>query len=376
MKPPDPIHVVLLPALAEEPAVRLAVAGDGRVLSRELLGIGSGPSQVPERGPFTVVLVPGTDAPARWLQPTAFSDAQARAAARAQAGEELAAVDAIHVAVGHAAAPAEPRPVVAVAEAAMEDWLARVQALGVRADRMVPDHLALSAPDDPEGWVAVIREGHCLARSARRSFRVEAELAATIIGDATAPIREPETVEALLAKGALAAPLDLLQGPYAAADGRPTGWRAWRRAAVLAGALAVSVPLLWTVEAAGHLLAARKLESDAEARVMKALPGPGADADPVLAARAGLARNRARDDFPIAFRALASGMQELDGAAIERVTWQAGSPLRALVQHSDAAQLDALGNHASSHGLTLVAAGTRRVDGRLHSEVDLIESAP
>lgn len=377
MKPLDPVHVVLLPATAEAPAIRLAVAADGRLLSRDLLAAGGPQAPADKPGPRVVVVVPGTDAPARWLQLPAFSQAQARAAALALARDEVAAGDATHVAVGPAADSQAPRPVVTVAEAAMEAWIARVAALGLRADAMVPDHLVLPRPDDPEGAVVAVLEGDWLVHTAARSFRIEADLAATVLGEATpVPVTGAAEVEALLARGALDAPLNLLQGPYAAADERPGGLRAWRRAAALAAVLLASVPLLWALETVSHVLSARSLEAESAVRVAQALPDTPPDADAVMTVRATLARVSAREDFPRAFSALSGGVQQLEGAAINRVSWQAGAPLRAAIIHDAAGQLEPLGSYVVGHGLALVTAGTQRADGRLLSEVDLQEAAP
>lgn len=374
MNPCDSIHVVLLPTAIDAPVIRLAVAGDGRVLARDTLPPGTPQAAAGQPPGRTVVVVPGTEAPVRWLTLPAFSHVQARAAALAMARDELAAAGPTHVAVGAAADPQVPRPVAAVAEATMDAWLARVEALGLRADAIVPDHLALPAPADETGAVVVARDGDWLVRTASGAFRVEAELAATVLGAAApAPLTGAGAVESLLARGALEAPLDLLQGPYAATDERPTGPRAWRRAAVLAAVLAASVPLLWVVEAGGHLLAARSLQADIAARTAQALPGAGED--PVHGVRAAVARVRAREDFPRAFAALSGGVQQLDGAAIDSVSWQAGAPLRAVVIHDAAAQLESLASHVGGHGMALVTVGTQRADGRLHSEIDLVEES-
>lgn len=377
MKPHDPVHVVLLPARADAPAARLVVASDGSVLSRDVLAA-DGP-QLPADAPRprVVVVVPGTQAPARWLQLPAWSQAQARAAALELAGDELAAGDAAHVAVGAAADPEAPRPVVAVAEATMQAWLAQASALGLRPDAMVPDHLALPAPDDPESAQVATLDGDWIVRTASRAFRVEADLAATVLGDtAVEPVTGADAVQALLARGALDAPVDLLQGPYAPTDERPTGLRAWRRAAVLAALLVASVPLACGVEAIAHVLAARSLESDAAQRVARALPGAPADADPAASVRTALATVRAREDFPRAFAALSGGVQQLEGAAIDRISWQAGAPLRAVVLHDNAGQLETLDGFAAGHGLAVATAGTQRADGRLRSEIDLVEQTP
>lgn len=375
-----PTHVVLLPATAGAPATRLSVDADGNVLARELLPAQQPPPTAPTTrpAPWLVLVVPGTEAPAHWLEIQARGDAQARTEAAALLRDALAADPAdTHVALAAAGEAGTPRAVVTVEHAALDAWLVRAAAFGLHPDAALPDHLALPPPGDPDQATVALRDGDWLARTATRSFRAEAALAKMVLGDrAHAPIREPAAVEALLARGAASAPLNLLQGRYATAGQRSSGPRAWRRAALLATLLLASVPLLWTAEAIRHLLAARGLEAAATEMVTTALPATPATAEPLAAARAALARARAHDGFPRAFGALAEGVEQLDGAAIERLSWQAGGPLRATVVHHDPGQLEALAATAAGSDVVLAAAGTRRADGRLLSEVELMEGGP
>ena len=380
MNPHDPpTHVVLLPTVAGAPALRLTVAGDGQVLARDLLDPQDArPAPATKQQPRLVLVVPGTHAPAQWLELPARSPAQARAAARTLLQDRLAADGAdTHLAVASTGDPATPRAVVAVSDAAMGGWLAQASALGLCPDAVLPDHLALPPPRDPNAATVVVRDGDWLVRTTTQSFRVEAPLAAMVLGGvAHAPVTDPDATGALIARGALATPLDLLQDRYAPKDARPAGSRAWHRAALLAALLLGSVPLLWTAETIRHLLSAHDLEARATDLVAAALPAAPADAEPLDAARTALARARAHEAFPRAFGTLAAGVQQLEGAAIEHVSWQAGAPLRATVMHESPGQLDTLAADAAGGGLELIAAGTRRADGHLLSEVDLLEQTP
>ncbi|MGY0561431.1 type II secretion system protein GspL [Luteimonas sp. A277] len=375
MNPPErTTRVVLLPSTVTAPAPCLTVGPDGQVLSRELLAAGdsqSAPASMPRSR--VVLVVPGTDAPAQWLTVPAHSPAQVRAAARAQLQGQLAADRSqTHLAIALSSQPDSPRAVVAVNSAVMDDWLARAAALGLRPDAVLPDHLALPPPRDPDEATVAICNGDWLVRTATRSFRTEAPLAAMILGERPhAPPVDTAALEGLLARGALSAPLDLLQDRYAREDANVTGTRAWRRAAVLAAVLLASLPLLWAAETARHLLSARTLEAHSASLVAAALPTAPAGLAPLAAARSALARAHAHDGFPRAFGTLSAGLQRLEGAAIERLAWQAGAPLHATVVHQTPEELEILAGVATEGGMEVTSAGTRRADGRLHSGIEL-----
>ncbi len=373
----EPACVVILPVTAETPAARLVIAADGAVISRDLLHAGDPPAAMDTPAQRVVVVVPGTAAPARWLQLSAYTPAQARGAARAQVTEELAAGDTIHVAVGTTPDPHTPCPVVTVSDQAMQGWLAQVAALGLYPDVLVPDHLLLPLPDDSAPPVVVACAGDWLVRTGTRSFRLEADLAAAVLGEAT-PLNVPggDSVEALLARGAREAPVNLLQGAYAPATATPTGPRAWRRTAVLASLLLASIPLIWAAETVHHLFSAQRETSLTSQAIEAALPGATAGGNPVEIVRTALSHARARDAFPHAFSTLAAGIRELDGVALERISWQAGAPLQASVMHRTPHQLDALASAAARRGLQLAPLETRPAGDGLSSSVELMEAQP
>lgn len=370
-------HVVLLGNAADAPALRLAVDADGAILSRErLVPAAPCPAGPTARGRRTVVVVPGSEAPAEWLEIPANGGAPARAAARAMLRERLARdADAVHIALA-ADRGAGTACAVAVEAGAMDRWLGHAAALGLCPDALLPDHVALPPPDG-EAAVVAVRDGDWLVRTAGRSFRAEPALAGLVLeGRARETVVDAADVEAMLARGAASASLNLLQDRYAPAGASRSGPRAWRRAVLLAALALASVPLLWAAEAVRHVVSARALEAGTADMVAAALPATVRGHAPVDAVRAAVARSQAHDAFPRAFGALAAGVGQSADSAIERLSWQAGAPLRASVLHRQPEATVALEAAAAASGLQLAVAGTRQADGGLATEVELVEAAP
>ncbi|MEZ0470489.1 type II secretion system protein GspL [Luteimonas salinilitoris] len=372
-------YIVLLPQDPDTPALRLSVGEDGRVLARERLRAGDTAAQPAAAAQAqTVLVVPGTQAPALWLELPARNPVQALAAARALVAERLAGSgETLHIAIAAAVGDDAPRPVVAVERALMTHWLERAAALGITVDALVPDHLALPAPED-DGVVVVADGDERIVRGPRLAFRSEAALAALVLeGRPQQVIETVPQAEALLASGARQPAIDLLQYDFARTPAQPRGARAWRRAAVLAAVLALSPLLLWGAEALRYTLAARALEAQAAAKVDAALPGRAPTQPPLAAARAALRQAQARDGFAHAASALFAAVPRIEGARLERLSYGEDGALRATLSHAQADELDVLRDALAGAGLALQPAGTRRADGRLHSELDILpEPAP
>ncbi|WP_407352265.1 type II secretion system protein GspL [Luteimonas sp. R10] len=373
-------YIVLLPQDPGAPALRLSVGDDGRVLARERLHAGETAARQAAAAPArTVLVVPGTQAPALWLELPARNPVQALAAARALVAERLAGSgDTLHIAIAAAADEDDaPRPVVAVERALMTHWLERAAALGLTVDALVPDHLALPTPED-DGVLVVADGDECIVRGARLAFRGEAALAAVVLeGRPQQVVEAGPQAEALLAAGARQPAIDLLQYDFARTPAQPRGARAWRRAAVLAALLALSPLLLWGAEALRYTLAARALETQAAAKVDAALPGRAPTQPPLAAARAALRQAQARDGFAHAASALFAAVPRIEGAQLDRLSYGEDDALRATLSHARADELDVLRDALADAGLALQPAGTRRADGRLHSELDILpEPAP
>ena len=107
----DPVtDVVWLASTPGAAAVRLRVDARGHILQRDILEAASPAASA--TAVRTILLVPGTVAPAQWLELPAGSIAQARAAARIQLRERVAGdMGAVHVAVARMQ-DAGPAPVV------------------------------------------------------------------------------------------------------------------------------------------------------------------------------------------------------------------------------------------------------------------------
>ncbi|NZA26598.1 hypothetical protein H0E84_09390 [Luteimonas sp. SJ-92] len=373
-------YIVLLPQNPDAPALRLSVGDDGRVVARERLRSGDTAAPQPAAaGPTrTVLVVPGTQAPALWLELPARNPVQALAAARALIAERLAgSSEALHIAIAAAAGDDAPRPVVAVERTLMTYWLGRAAELGIIVDAMVPDHLALPAPDD-DGVVVVVDGDERIVRGPRLAFRSEAALAALVLEEwAQQVVEAGPQAEALLAAGARQPAIDLLQYDFARTPAQPRGARAWRRAAVLAALLALSPLLLWSADALRHTLAARALEAQVAVAVDAALPGRAPAQPPLAAARAALRQAQARDGFAHAATALFAAVPRVEGAQLDRLFYGEDGTLRVTLSHARADELDVLRDALAGGGLALQPAGTRRTDGRLHSELEILpEPAP
>lgn len=361
-------HLLWLAPDPAAPATRLVVDDDGRIVARDLRR--EGDAAATASNVRTVLVVPGTAAPAMWLPLPARNPVQALAAARALAGDRLASGHRdVHIALGPPGDGEAERLVVAVDPDAMRDWLAHAARLGVKPDAVLPDHLALPVPED--GGVRIFVDGDdWIVRGPRHAFRAEADLAARIV-DGLPQHRSPlrEEAEALMARGALQPAIDLLQGAFARRDAPAQGLRAWRRAAVLAAALLLSPLLLWTADAVRHVLAARALEARAAAKIDAALPARDRSQPALEAMRAQVAQLRARDAFTGSASALFAAMAQVGGIQLEALSYGPDGVLRGTLVHADAGAAERVRERIAATGRIAESAGSRRADRRVYSEI-------
>ncbi|HET7371442.1 MAG TPA: type II secretion system protein GspL [Gammaproteobacteria bacterium] len=184
-------------------------------------------------------------------------------------------IDQLHFAAGTADASGV-RPVAVVRRSAMDAWLGRLSATGLRADVLVPDMLLL--PTAADQWHVAVEGSNVLVRTGPMAgFVGDKTLANTVVplklaqldeadrpefiviqaadsadpdvtalaaacaeaGAETPEVEElPAGTAASLAGAGLpaAANFNLLQGPYRPRRDWEKRWRRWRMAAVLAGA--------------------------------------------------------------------------------------------------------------------------------------------
>lgn len=183
------------------------------------------------------VLVPGADATTHSVAlPKDASERRAIAAA-AFALEDALAVDPgeLHFALGPAGT--EVRTVTLACRTAMSAWMARLAALGVKADILAPDYMVVA--DTP-----VIHEGLVLARTRDGGFAAEPDLAALVLENTSLRLPSMSTTELLTcayAKLLHGAPVNLLQGAYAPKRDWSRVLSPWRRVGALAAGVAIAV---------------------------------------------------------------------------------------------------------------------------------------
>lgn len=253
-------------------------------------------------GPTVGVVVPGQEVLVTRVSVPGARGRQLRQAVPYALEERLAAdVETLHFALGRTG-PDGVTPVAVVARRAMQGWLERLAEAGLRAERMVPDSLALPAVEG--GWHLLSEpEGAVLRPGPERGLTVEpAELPVVLArlreeaGDdapATLEVHDcgggtaageladedgPEVRVHGCAAGALAvlapdaAPFDLLQGEFDQREQRVRRWRQWRpAAALLAGVLVLQTAL--AVDEYRRLNAEREaLDAAVEAVFREAFP--------------------------------------------------------------------------------------------------------
>ena len=355
-------HVLILSADPTQSSRLLAVDADGRVLTRSAVDDAAPPAW--PLAPVTV-LVPGTHASSFWLDLPTRHPAQARAVARLQMVDRLAgAIDATHLAV----APAGPGQllVVAVEHAVMDAWRARFERLALRPACVLPDFFALPGAD---GIHVVEDAGDWIARGPGLAFRAEAGLGALVLaGKPFERIAEVDA-DALLAVGAAHPVIDLLQGDYAMVVERPTGWRAWRRAAVLAAVFLLSPLVLLGIEAVRANGQAGQLEARADALARTALPGIERGVPARTQLQRALARRIAAERLPHLAAALAASVPAMPGAQVESFEVGEDGLARITLAHPDAADLNPLRASIEALGYSVILGDARRLDGQVTTEL-------
>lgn len=371
-----PLQLLLLPERTGAAAVRLQVDTEGRILAREVVTTDGAPAVAAGHDAARQVLaVPGADCLALWLRLPARNPVQALAAARVLVEDHVAApAGALHLAIAAPPTADEGRLVVAVEPARMQGWLDRGAALGMTPDIVVPMPLLLPAPDTIDGADEVMVVGsfddQSLVRGAQLAFAGEPELAAHIVGERTVRELDAAATEAALAAGALSPPIDLLQYDFARTAPRREGWPAWRRAAILAGVLAVSPLALLAAQVAQYELSAHDLQAQVRAQARTALPQLADDADPLPAIRERLSVLQAGDRFGHTVGALLSAVASADGAELDALAYAEGGVQATLVVDAPAT-LERIRGSLAAAGLEMTATGSQGAGGRLRHDITI-----
>lgn len=290
------LRVLLLSTDASSPSRCLHVDAAGRVLgSVEVTPTQPLPPTFGTDATRNLVVVPGTGVRALWLDLPAHNPVQALAAARLLLEEHIAGPrESLHIAIA-TGQQAGARLVTVVERASLLEWRQRAATLGVVADAMVPDHLALAADDgmdvdaragDRPRIIVCSIDGRWIVRGSALAFTAEAGLAQQVLGERHYQlIDDCAQVDALMALGSGQVPIDLLQYEFARKDTVRSEGPSRRRLALLALALLLSPVVLLVAESVRYEMAERALLRQAGA-IAAPLVYAGGDGDPVAALRA------------------------------------------------------------------------------------------
>lgn len=356
--------LLVSPDIAADPEW-LRIDADGRVLER-------GHASSLPAGSRGLLVVPGAAARTTWVEETAHSPAQARAVAMATLQGDAATASAadLHVAV---APDDDGWMTVAVASAQMHEWLERAAGLGFGVDALMPDYLLLPAGNEAGDGIQVLDLGDAwLVRGRRLAFGAEPELAALVVGDQPLQRHGASQRDAMFARGALAAPIDLLQGSFALDTG--SSHRASpRRMLVLSAVLMLSPLLLLAAEALRYHWTASQALADAVKIARTMVPNADA-ASPAAATGNVLARLRHGDIFNRQLGAVFAAASAVPGVQVEALQHD-GNRLKVTLSHPDATALDAVVAALASRAIAATAGtGIPGADG-IRTELDLGDGA-
>lgn len=358
--------LILLPPLATSPALRLAVDGQGAIVSREALaadGAGSGALRP------CVLAVPAADVGLHRLRLRASSSAQAVAAAARLVEARLAVPHAsLHVAVSEANDD-DDRWVAVVDPARMKAWLDHATRLGYLPTAVVPDCLLLATPTAGT-WRVCRDEATWRVRGEATAFSAEPALAQAVMdaqGAAEATIHW--ATEAELAAGAVAGALtiDLMQQGFSRHAAAPTGWAAWRTAALLALLVLALIPLGFAAQALRHAMAVRAIHASAEEQLVATAELPASTGTPFARANGALAQARARDAFGITSGALFEALAALPGAGVSGLEFGEDGLLAATIDHDQPGDVEQLTSRLAERGVSASLDATQPSGGRLRT---------
>jgi general secretion pathway protein L len=366
--------LLLLPPLAQSPALRLVVDRTGAIVSRQSLAADALPATASEP---CVLAVPAADVALHRLRLRANSPAQAVAAAARLVEDRLAVPHAtLHVAVSEANDQDE-RWVAVVDPARMKAWLERAARHGLRPTAVVPDCLLLAAPE-PGGWRVLETDAAWQVRGETMAFSAEPDLARAVLdGQGATDATVHAASEADLACGAVVGPpaIDLLQQAFSLRAAAPTGWAAWRSVGVLAAVVLALLPLGFAAQALRHGWAVQSIQDRATSQLQATAAVPGAEGAPFQRANAALAAARSRDAFAITTGALFESLAQVPGAGVSVLDFGEDSVLAVTLDHDQANDLERLTAGLAERGVSAALDTTQASDGRLRSTL-LLGVAP
>lgn len=362
-----PTRLILIPTLTGQPAPYMIVAPDGGVLLRGVLTLDAVERPEPMR---TVAICPGADVSVRWLDLPAGGAAQLRAAAAWRLREDLAATpDRVATVVGPPAGPDQPRLVAVVSQSLLQAWTDYLEALGVRAEILVPDMLTLAEPEDEATVLAVTFGENVALRGRRFAVTVQPDLVDLVAGDRrVVAVQDARVVERALAAAALSPAINLLDTGARDRTGARVGWK---RAAGLAAAVLVSPLLLTAAAAARDDMAAGRLEAEAITAIAAAAPDLAREPDPVVALRRRAETAPPPGGLTAAAAALFTAVEAVDGAELDMLAAGPDAGVKATVSHPAYSDMEPITRRMAEAGMAVTETATLDDAGRVVSDISI-----
>ena len=362
-----PTRLILIPALAGQPAPYMIVAADGGVLDRGVLHLDAVERPEPMR---TVAICPGADVSVRWLDLPPGGGAQLRAAAAWRLRDELAATpDRVATVVGPPTGADQPRLVAVVGLGLLQAWTDYLEAVGVRADVITPDMLTLAEPDEDDVVMAVSFADTMALRGRRFAVTVQPDLVDLVAGGRRLVAIEDRTVvERALARAAISPAINLLDSGV---RDRAASRLGWRRAAGLAAALAVSPLLLTAAAAARDGMAAQRLEAEAVAAIAAVAPDLAGQPDPAAALRRRAAAAPPPGGLTAAAAALFTAVEGVEGVELDALFASPDGGMKATLSHPAYSDMQEVGRRMADAGLAVTENATLDDGGRVVSDISI-----
>lgn len=354
------LSLLILPAEPDEPAQLLQDLGLS--VTRRTLAPGE-----PLEGVGPVILVaPGQDVVARWMDLPLGSAAQARSAAAFRLEDEVAlGGDDLHIAVG--GADDAGRTLVAwTAREKLQGWLDTAQAHGVKADAAIPDYLLL--PEDDDGVLVVGQLGRRLAlREPGKALSADPDLAALLFEDREHRYIAGKDLDIQLIAGARSPAINLLQGRFAVrSSGEQKGVK---RLAILAVAAVLSPLLLLVVQIAHDQWTASALERRAAKLAVSLVPQASRYEDAAGYAVTRLAAGQSGQGFGELAASYLSMVEAVPGVTLDTLVYGEEGAIRSTIGYANYSDMDQLRLGAKRLGLELTEQSTASEGGRISSDL-------
>ncbi len=351
----------------------LLLGPGGELLARETLHV-LPEADIPRIGPATAeriwAIVPGTGIRVLWLPMSVRNPVQAQAAARLLAADELAEpVDRLHIAIGTDGLAPE-RLVTVTAPERMHGWLGQMRSLGLNADGMIPDCLALPAP--AAGTLIADWEGDWLVRASRLAFRATADLGRHLVdAESSHFLHGSESVEAAMREGISTPAVNLLQYDFAPSSIAP-GDPSRRLLLRLLALLLLSPVALLLVDALRYQRAAERLQQSDAARIDRALPGRPDSLNAQVWLRQVSRQQRQSRGLSATLSRISAAVMAVPGSHVQAMHADEDGLVTTTVLHPDDTALKTILAQLQSAGRDVHAEATRPDGGMLRTEIVLV----